>query len=437
MTTAIALFTRDLRIHDNPVLACAMERAEFTLPLFVLDTGVEQANFAGRHRPAFLADCLSDLNSSLRAHGGRLLVRRGELVHEVVRLAEHLHAAEVHVAADVSGFAARRERRLRAALAQHRCALVVHDAVHTALSPGAVTPSGSDHFAVFTAYWRRWSETPIRRLASSLQRIRVPAAPQGVAVPEPGQGGSRLGGETVGRRRAAAWVEQGLQDYADRHDLLAVEGTSRLSPYLHFGCISAVELVGWARQHRGAGSEAFIRQLAWRDFHAQLLAARPAAAHDDYRARSRPWADDADALAAWRAGQTGYPIVDAGLRQLVAEGWMHNRARLITGSFLTKTLDLDWRAGAAHFFAHLLDGDIANNCLNWQWVAGTGTDTRPYRRLNPLRQAKRFDPDGAYVRRWVPELADLPGEAVHAPWHLSHPQRRAVRYPEPIVAPPR
>ena len=136
----------------------------------------------------------------------------------------------------------------------------------------------------------------------------------------------------------------------------------------------------------------------------------------------------------WRAGETGYPIVDAGLRQLLASGWMHNRARLITGSFLTKTLELDWRAGAAHFFAHLLDGDVANNCLNWQWVAGTGTDTRPYRRLNPLRQAERFDPDGAYVRRWVPELAHLPAQVIHQPWRLPQPQRRALRYPEPIDA---
>jgi deoxyribodipyrimidine photo-lyase len=182
-----------------------------------------------------------------------------------------------------------------------------------------------------------------------------------------------------------------------------------------------------------AGREAFIRQLAWRDFHNQVLAARPEAARADYRTRHDRWRRDEKAAQAWRDGRTGYPIVDAGMRQLAAEGWMHNRARLITASFLTKTLYLDWRIGARHFLDLLVDADIANNQLNWQWVAGTGTDTRPNRVLNPLRQAQRYDADGDYVRRYLPELRDIPGAAVHQPWKLDPSRRADLDYPHPII----
>lgn len=281
----------------------------------------------------------------------------------------------------------------------------------------------------------------MRESAAVPRRLRLPAAaeqampPSTVAASVPRNDAQPHGGETAGRARAEAWLARGLAEYAERHDALGADGTSRLSPYLHFGCISVTELVARARAHGGASAatDAFVRQLAWRDFYAQLLAARPDAAREDYRRRTEAWRDDPAALQAWQAGQTGYPVVDAGMRQLAAEGWMHNRARLITGSFLTKTLGIDWRAGAAHFLAHLLDGDVANNCLNWQWVAGTGTDTRPYRKLNPVRQAARFDPDGAYVRRWVSELADLTDDRIHEPWRLPGAERRKLCYPEPIV----
>ncbi len=180
-----------------------------------------------------------------------------------------------------------------------------------------------------------------------------------------------------------------------------------------------------------------MRQLCWRDFHRQMLAVRPAIATEDYRPRHDRWrrgaAAEAD-LRAWREGRTGYPVVDAALRQLAHEGWMHNRGRLLTASFLTKTLYLDWREGARHFLSLLVDGDLANNQLNWQWVAGTGADSRPNKVLNPVAQGRRYDPDGAYVRRWVPELAALPGASVHEPWKLKDRDRAAYDYPEPLVA---
>lgn len=430
--TTVALFTRDLRVDDNPVLAAAAEGTERVVPLFVLDDGVARAGFDAPGRGRFLAECLADLDRSLRRLGGRLVVRRGDVVAEVCRVVDEVGATAVHVAADVSAYAARRERRLRDALAERRRELCVHDAVHTVVAPGAVLPSGKDHFAVFTPYHRKWADADWRPLAEAPRSITVPELAAGT-LPEAGKrrGGLFPGGESEGRTRADAWCADPVADYAERNDSLADDGTSRLSPYLHFGCVSARALAEKAGSSEGA--RAFVRQLAWRDFHHQVLAARRDAARTDYRGRGDRWRDDKDALRAWQDGMTGIPIVDAGMRQLLAEGWMHNRARLITGSFLTKTLYVDWREGADHFFAHLLDGDVANNCLNWQWVAGTGTDTRPNRVLNPLRQAERYDPNGEYVRRYVPELSDLDGDEIHRPWRLPGSRRSTLRYPSPIV----
>ncbi|AXI77380.1 cryptochrome/photolyase family protein [Peterkaempfera bronchialis] len=447
MSVSVALFTSDLRVHDQPVLRAALDGAERVVPLFVLDDAVLAADFTAPNRAAFLADCLADLDASLRARGGRLVVRRGDPARVAALLAEQTGAAAVHLAAGVSGYAQRREDRLREALGDR---LRVHDAVVTVVAPGSVVPAGRDHFAVFTPYLRRWEQAARRQPAAPPRRVSVPAEVRGetpaqvraaLAAAGAGEPSPALprGGETEGRRRWHAWQAAQLTGYQDHHDDLAGDATSRLSPYLHFGCLSATELVGAAESVRaagaapGPGAEAFVRQLAWRDFHHQVLAARPDAAHDDYRPHGDRWEADAQEVAAWREGRTGYPIVDAGMRQLAHEGWMHNRARLLTASFLAKTLYADWRVGAAHFLRLLVDGDLANNQLNWQWVAGTGTDTRPNRVLNPLTQARRFDPQGAYVRRWIPELAGVEGAAVHQPWRLPAERRAALDYPQPIV----
>jgi deoxyribodipyrimidine photo-lyase len=208
------------------------------------------------------------------------------------------------------------------------------------------------------------------------------------------------------------------------HDALAVAGTSSLSPYLHFGCVSATALVQRARER---GGEAYVRQLCWREFFAQLMWAQPQTVREDLRPRGDRWEDDEAAFAAWKAGETGYPLVDAGMRQLAAEGWMHNRARLVTASFLVKHLGVDWRQGARHFFDLLVDGDVAQNIGNWQWVAGTGVDTRPNRMFNPTAQLKQLAPEGTYVRRYVPELRDVPAG------NLAEPGLLAPSYPVPIV----
>lgn len=445
MNTSVVLFTGDLRVHDNPVLWGALSEAESVVPLFVLDSAVADSGFLVPNRAAFLSDCLHDLDAALRERGGRLIIRSGAVVDEVCRLAGEVDAGSVHVAAGASGFAARREERLHSALDADRRTLVVHDAVVTVVPPGEVVPSGSgaggkDHFAVFTPYFRRWSRHAHREPVGAPRRVRVPdgvvsdplpyakALADGDVSP-----GLCAGGESVGRERMRRWVSGGMAEYDERHDDLAGDATSRLSPYLHFGCLSPVELARAAGGRGGAGAEAFVRQAAWRDFNYQVLAARPSASHEDYRSRGDRWRQSERELSAWRDGLTGYPIIDAAMRQLRHEGWMHNRGRLLVGSFLTKTLYVDWRAGAAHFLSLLVDGDVANNQLNWQWVAGTGTDTRPNRVLNPLTQAERFDPDGAYVRRWVPELAHISGKSVHRPWKWPKAELSRPDYPEPIV----
>jgi deoxyribodipyrimidine photo-lyase len=299
-------------------------------------------------------------------------------------------------------------------------------------------PSGADHSRVFTPYWNRWRAAPLRPLVPAPRRLALPAGLRRGHLPAlrelvagPPSPGVAAGGESRGRARLAAWTRDGLARYPERHDDLAAAATSRLSSYLHFGCLSPVEVAHRALDR--PGGEAFLRQLCWRDFHHQVTAAFPAIAREDYRPRGDRWSDDAPALAAWKEGRTGYPIVDAGMRQLAHEGFMHNRARLITASFLVKDLHLDWRLGAAHFLDLLVDGDVANNAGNWQWVAGTGNDTRPNRVFNPVRQAARFDPEGEYVRRWVPELAGVPGRRVHAPWRLDATARRRLDYPPPMV----
>ncbi|WP_432170521.1 cryptochrome/photolyase family protein [Streptomyces sp. 1222.5] len=441
MPTSVVLFTADLRLHDHPPLRAALEGGHEVVPLFVRDGGIADQFRGAPNRLAFLDDCLRDLDAGLRRRGGRLVVRSGDVVEEVCKAVTEADADDVHMAADASAYAHLRERRLRSALEAEGRRLHVHDTVTTAVAPGAVTPASSDHFAVFTPYFRQWSERRLRDPLGAPRAVRVPAGVGSEELPSRSTAGVSPGlaegGETLGRKRLAAWLRSGVAAYEDRHDDMAGDATSRLSPFLHFGTLSPVEVVHRVRRVGGPGAEAFVRQVAWRDFHRQVLAARTDAATADYRTKHDRWRSARTAredLEAWREGRTGYPVVDAAMRQLRHEGWMHNRARLLTASFLAKTLYVDWRIGARHFLDLLVDGDIANNQLNWQWVAGTGTDTRPNRVLNPLTQGKRHDPDGAYVRRWVPELADVEGGAVHEPWKLRGRDRSAAAgYPDPVV----
>ena len=439
METAIQLFTRDLRLHDHPALRAATEQADRVVPVFVVDDSLIKGRCGTPNRLSFLLESLRDLDGSLRKRGSRLAIRRGDPVREVLRLARECNAEAVFLCEDASGYAQDRLRRLEREAERDRIAVRAFEGV-TVIPPGELTPASGDHYRVFTPYWRVWSYAAKRRPLGAPRRLRSPSGIRAGRIPKlsdltrkaPSNGLPR-GGESAGRARLSRWMRSGSSRYAELSDDLAADATSHLSPYLHFGCLSANEVL--ARVRESLRPDDFARQLCWRDFHHQVLAARPDIPYKDYRSRGRRWRNPRGRLDAWREGRTGYPIVDAGMRQLAQEGFLPNRARLIVASFLTKTLGIDWRHGAAHFERLLVDADLANNSGNWQWVAGTGNDTRPNRVLNPIRQARRFDPDGAYVRRFVPELGGIEGKAVHEPWKLDREARAGLDYPEPLVAP--
>jgi deoxyribodipyrimidine photo-lyase len=428
MDTAIVLFTRDLRVHDNSALHLACSRARRVLPLFVVDPAIA----APPNRARFLAESLTDLRSALRACGADLVIRHGDPAAEVVKLAAETDAGAVVVAGDVSRYAARRRQNLERECGRHRLGLTVTPGL-TVVPPGDLRPAGGGHYRVFTPYWRAWRAATWRPRCPVPELITMPPVRLIGKVPPPGPGASPQlapGGEKAGRQRFQSWREARLVGYDDHHDDLAGDQTSRLSAYLRFGCVSPLEVALGARDR--PGGEEYGRQLAWRDFFYQVTAAFPDMARKNYRP-GPSWHQDEDALEAWRAGRTGIPIVDAGMRQLAAEGFMHNRARMITASFLTRNLGIDWRLGYRHFGSLLADGDVAANAGNWQWVAGTGNNTRPNRIMNPLRQAERFDRAGEYIARYVPELAGLLPAYRHAPWKLGAGHRRHLRYPDPIV----
>jgi deoxyribodipyrimidine photo-lyase len=386
-------------VHDQPALSAAARAFDEVVPLFVLDDALLRSS--GANRRAFLTQSLHDLRDSLRRLDGDLIIRRGHPVEEALRIAHEVDATAVFVGADASAYAQRREARF----ACERIDLRIEGTI-AAVPAGELSPAGRDHYRVFTPYWRRWRETPLPAVLPAPRRLTLPRGvePGGLPSFDP-PGTLPEGGERAGRRRLAHWLRHGLEAYDSGRNDLAADGTSRLSPYLHFGCVSAVEVIARAREH-GPSAEPFVRQLCWRDFYHQLLAANPSLPTTDLNPRGDHWDGGAEHFERWRAGQTGFPIVDAGMRQLQSEGWMHNRARLLAASFLTKTLGVDWRAGEAVFSELLVDGDVGNNAGNWQWVAGTGVDTRPNRVFNPSAQARRLDSEGEYVRRYVPELDD-------------------------------
>ena len=421
-------------MRDHEALAEAVQTHDVVAPLFVFDDRLLRST-RSPNRIQFLLESLADLRQSLRGIGGDLIVRRGDPVGETVRLARATGATTVLASSDASRYASDREQRLARDSSRQRFELRLLNGAAT-VAPGALSPAGSDHYRVFTPYFRRWRETPTRAPIEAPRHVRLPDGLEPGVLAAPGELSSGTassaiprGGESEGRRRLRRWLRAGLPKYDERRDALASDATSRLSAHLHFGCISPREVAFHAREQRAEG---FLRQLCWRDFFLQLLAANRETTREDMRPRDDHWNDDDEAVACWREGRTGYPIVDASMRQLVLEGWIPNRARLIAASFLSKSLYVDWRIGARTFSELLVDADVASNVGNWQWVAGTGADTRPNRVLNPLAQARRFDPQGDYVRRYVHELGRLEGGTVHEPWKAS---RRLVSgaYPPPIV----
>jgi deoxyribodipyrimidine photo-lyase len=440
MGTAIVWFRRDLRVHDHPALIAAHGGADRVVPVFVLDPRLLDAGrFPSANRAWFLLESLRELRRALRDRGGELFVRAGRPEEVLAGLVEETGAEAVHFASDVSPFAMARDKRVDAAVPAVR-----HPGNFVA-DVGVPRTTDGRPFTVFSPFHRRWAQLGRREIHGAPRSLSVPsglAAGRIPAAPAPEATAPFPPGEAAGRERLRRFLAEGLEHYAGRHDRLA-GGTSELSPYLHFGCVSARETEERARAKGGAGADAFVRQLAWRDFYAHVLLHHPRNARHAHKPQfdALGWADDGESLDAWREGRTGFPVVDAGMRQLLAQGWMHNRARLITASFLTKDLHIDWREGERHFMRHLLCGDEAQNNGNWQWITSIGVDPAPYfrRMYNPMTQQMRHDPDGRYVRRWCPELAQVPLEHLAAPWEMSDAEQEAAGcvigrdYPAPIV----
>ena len=415
--------------------------------VFCLDERLLGGRNASGPRTQFMLECLAELRERL---DGSLVMRNGPPERELVELAAEVGASEVHFTADSGPFARRRMTRVWRALEGAGVEACPHPGLHAIDDLTAVKTQKGKPYTVFSPFFRSWLEEPRREV---LGRPRsLPVLPPGLRegsiptladlgmeqeVPEP-----MPGGEAAARERLSRFLGSGVGEYTDNHDALGRDKTSRLSPYLHFGCISPREIE--ERLPPGKGAEALRRQLCWRDFYHHVLRHFPDNAHGEFQERYRgriAWNDSEEHFQAWCDGQTGYPLVDAGMRQLRREGYMHNRARLVVGSFLTKDLGIDWRAGERWFMRLLLDGDEANNNGNWQWIASVGVDPQPFfRRIyNPARHMERFDPEGDYVRRYVPELGSVPDRYLREPWAMPYEVQTACGcvigrdYPEPIV----
>jgi deoxyribodipyrimidine photo-lyase len=425
--TILLWFRRDLRLADNPALHAAVECGAAVVPVFVWDPGSTDRWRRGGSSRAWLARSLDALSTALQDRGSRLIVRSGAPEEVLPALAVEFRAREVFFG---HGFTPEDDAcELRTVEALRRAGVGCRSTNALLLSdPAEPLTAAGDPYRVFTPFFRaRNRVTPLPALPAPIAIAAPPRWPPGentrimaedVSAPEmlgeyftPGESGARVAAERFFAEAAEAYADD--RDRPDRF------GTSRLSPHLAFGEISAGDLWRLAAEEGGEGSDAFLRQLNWREFAYHLLHHRPSSTEQPLRERFAdfPWRSDVAGLDAWKLGMTGYPIVDAGMRELSATGWMHNRVRMVVASFLTKDLLIPWIDGAAWFWEMLVDADLASNTLGWQWVAGSGADAAPYFRIfNPVTQGERFDPAGEYVRAWIPELERVPPRWVHRPW---------------------
>jgi len=446
VTTIVHWFRRDLRVADNTSLSRAARDADRVVPAFVLDDHYLEGSNAGPARFRFLRESLEELERALVAAGGRLVVRRGPPSRALPEILAETGASAVYANVEIGPYPERRDRDARAAVESAGGKLrLFGDAL--LVEPDAIATDAGDPYTVYSPFSRKWMAAeklpplPAPRRLATPDLSSVPLARVRAWRDLPADSRAPRGGESEATRLLAHFVEGPLARYERDRDVPAKDGTSRLSPHLHFGTISprtVFAAVGEAR----ADARKFQLELAWREFFHHMLFHFPSVAEESFRPEFRgfPWRGDGEAIAAWQEGRTGYPFVDAGMRQLRQTHWMHNRARMTVASFLTKDLHADWKVGEKWFEHELADADLANNNGGWQWAAGTGADAAPYFRiLNPVLQSKRFDPDGKYIRTYVPELARVPGSRVHEPWTMAPEEQKASGcvigrdYPAPIV----
>lgn len=443
--SALVWFRRDLRDFDHAAFALALRRHARVFCVFVFDSDILERLPRQDRRVAFILHAVRELDAGLRAHGGGLIVRQGRAVEEIPALAAALGVAAVYANRDYEPFARRRDAAVAARLAAEGRAFVECKDQVIFERDEVLTQAGTP-FSVFTPYARAWRQRLAPAdLAAHDCGVRpgqlattdaVPSAPTlddlgfaatDLKLPAGMSGGAALLADFLGR----------IDRYHETRDFPAVRGVSYLSPHLRFGTVSIRQLAAVAHaqslQADGKGAAGWLNELIWREFYQMILWHRPDVVDHCFRPEydALAWDVAPELFAAWCEGRTGYPLVDAAQRQLRQSGWMHNRLRMVTASFLTKHLGIDWRQGEAHFAAWLLDYELASNNGGWQWAASTGCDAQPYFRIfNPVTQSEKFDPQGRFIRRYLPELRDVPDRFIHAPWRMSAPP---AGYPAPCV----
>jgi deoxyribodipyrimidine photo-lyase len=454
----IVWFRKDLRLADNPALHRAAVSGAPVIPVFILENGSDTIRAPGGAGLWWLHRSLERLGEALGKAGAPLVLRRGDAAEELAALIDETGAGSVYWSDSFDPTTNARDDEIRAALTDR--GLTVESFNATLLfDPSAIRSKAGTPFKVFTPFWRTLSSgpEPERPLPAPAKVRGFAKSPRSEVLSSFGllptrpdwAGGIReswVPGEAAAAERLHDFLDEIVQDYRTGRDRPGRDGTSRLSPYLHWGEISPRQVWHAAKMRMDAGSEpaieAFLREIGWREFTHGLLQTHPdlAAEPMDRRFAKLPWRQDGEGLKAWQRGLTGFPIVDAGMRQLWRTGWMHNRVRMITGSFLVKDLLVRWQDGEAWFWDTLVDADAANNSANWQWIAGCGADPSPFFRVfNPVLQGEKFDPDGAYVSRYVPELAKLPRKFIHHPWDAPKDVLAKAgvvlgnTYPHPIV----
>lgn len=444
-------FRLDLRLADHPSLSAAAERGP-VVPVFVWAPEEEGLAAPGAASRWWLHHSLAALEAALRARGSRLILRRGPALAALRALAAETGAKSVVWSRRVEPPLAARDAKVEAGLRADGLSVETFNSA-LLFEPGEVRTGAGGPFQVFTPFWKACRErlapaaplpVPARLETSARVPRSEPLASLGLLPKVDWAAGLRTAwvpGEAGGRERLAAFAAAGAGGYHESRDRMAEDGVSRLSPHLHFGEVSPREV--WDKISRraagapGRGPETYLKELGWREFAHHLLHHFPRTATEPLRPEFArfPWRRDPKSFASWTRGRTGFPVVDAGMRELWRTGWMHNRARMICASFLVKDLLVDWRDGAAWFWDTLVDADMANNTLGWQWTAGCGADAAPFFRVfNPTLQGRKFDPDGAYVRRWVPELASMPLADLFEPWNAGRDARAAAgAYALPLV----
>ena len=436
MTCSIVWFRRDLRLADNAALAAAIRQGE-VIPAFVIDPVLLNSDRVGAKRVAWLAANLRELDRSLRQRGSRLIVRRGEPAAELIQLARETQATNVFFNLDLTSYARKRDQRVALELEAQGITVETFDDLTIHHPEDVVTLTGRP-YQVFTAFKKAWLMLP-KPSADEAESLpeQMPLSAEVASLPIDFEERFELpaAGEDAALDRLNSFLEETIYGYGEGRNLLDRAATSFLSPYLRFGALSIRQAYWGAKaaidmatdKVAQQGAEAWLNELIWREFYMALLYHFPHTIAQPLRQQfaNFEWLDDEDAFRAWREGRTGYPVVDAAMRMMNATGWMHNRARMIVASFLTKDLLIDWRKGERYFMQQLIDGDSASNVGGWQWAAGVGADAQPFFRVfNPTLQGQRFDPEGVFVKQWLPELRSVPIELVHEPWKLNATDQR-------------